>query len=55
MLDGCVPPIALPEETSMTEEMQYAVLHELVEPARRNLPRGTWDYLMGGAETETTQ
>jgi len=39
----------------MTEEMQYAVLHELVEPARRNLPRGTWDYLMGGAETETTQ
>jgi glycolate oxidase len=26
-----------------------------VEPARRNLPRGTWDYLMGGAETETTQ
>ena len=35
--------------------MQYAVLHELVEPARRNLPRGTWDYLMGGAETETTQ
>jgi glycolate oxidase len=39
----------------MNEDMQYAVLHELVEPARRNLPRGTWDYLMGGAETETTQ
>jgi isopentenyl diphosphate isomerase/L-lactate dehydrogenase-like FMN-dependent dehydrogenase len=39
----------------MSEDMQYAVLHELVEPARRNLPRGTWDYLMGGAETETTQ
>jgi isopentenyl diphosphate isomerase/L-lactate dehydrogenase-like FMN-dependent dehydrogenase len=39
----------------MNEDPQYAVLHELVEPARRNLPRGTWDYLMGGAETETTQ
>jgi glycolate oxidase len=39
----------------MREDLQYAVLHEFVEPARRNLPRGTWDYLMGGAETETTQ
>jgi glycolate oxidase len=39
----------------MPEHLQYAVLHEFVEPARRNLPRGTWDYLMGGAETETTQ
>ncbi|MBO0763005.1 MAG: alpha-hydroxy-acid oxidizing protein [Hyphomicrobiaceae bacterium] len=39
----------------MNEDLQYAVLHEFVEPARRNLPRGSWDYLMGGAETETTQ
>jgi isopentenyl diphosphate isomerase/L-lactate dehydrogenase-like FMN-dependent dehydrogenase len=39
----------------MPEHSQYAVLHEFVEPARSNLPRGTWDYLMGGAETETTQ
>jgi glycolate oxidase len=39
----------------MNEDLQYAVLHEFVEPARRNLPRGAWDYLMGGAETETTQ
>jgi isopentenyl diphosphate isomerase/L-lactate dehydrogenase-like FMN-dependent dehydrogenase len=39
----------------MPEHQQYAVLHEFVEPARRNLARGTWDYLMGGAETETTQ
>jgi glycolate oxidase len=39
----------------MNEDPQYAVLHEFVEPARRNLPRGAWDYLMGGAETETTQ
>jgi glycolate oxidase len=39
----------------MPEHIEYAVLHEFVEPARQNLPRGTWDYLMGGAETETTQ
>ena len=38
----------------MQEELQYAVLHEFVAPARRNLSRQTWDYLMGGAETETT-
>jgi glycolate oxidase len=39
---------------SMKEDLQYAVLHEFVAPARRNLSRATWDYLMGGAETETT-
>jgi glycolate oxidase len=38
----------------MQEELQYAVLHEFVGPARRNVSAGTWDYLMGGAETETT-
>jgi isopentenyl diphosphate isomerase/L-lactate dehydrogenase-like FMN-dependent dehydrogenase len=38
----------------MQEEEQYAVLHEFVGPAKRNLSRQTWDYLMGGAETETT-
>ena len=30
------------------------MLHEFVEPARANVPPETWDYLMGGAETETT-
>jgi len=38
----------------MQEEEQYAVLHEFVGPAKRNLSRQTWDYLMVGAETETT-
>ena len=38
----------------MHEDLQYAVLHELVAPAKRKLSQGTWDYLMGGAETETT-
>jgi glycolate oxidase len=39
---------------SMQEQPHYAVLHEFVAPARRNLSQQTWDYLMGGAETETT-
>jgi isopentenyl diphosphate isomerase/L-lactate dehydrogenase-like FMN-dependent dehydrogenase len=38
----------------MHEDLQYAVLHEFVAPARRNISQGAWDYLMGGAETETT-
>jgi isopentenyl diphosphate isomerase/L-lactate dehydrogenase-like FMN-dependent dehydrogenase len=38
----------------MQEELQYAVLHEFVGPARRNISRETWDYLVGAAETETT-
>ena len=33
---------------------EYAVLHELVKTARAKLKPGTWDYLIGGAETETT-
>lgn len=31
-----------------------ATLHEIVERARRRLPEGVWDYLVGGAESETT-
>jgi isopentenyl diphosphate isomerase/L-lactate dehydrogenase-like FMN-dependent dehydrogenase len=38
----------------MKEELQYAVLHEFVGPAQRNLSRQTWDYLVGGSETEAT-
>jgi isopentenyl diphosphate isomerase/L-lactate dehydrogenase-like FMN-dependent dehydrogenase len=33
---------------------RFQVLHELVSAARANLERGTWDYLIGGAESETT-
>ena len=32
----------------------FEVLHEFVEPARKALSPETWDYLMGGADTETT-
>ena len=31
-----------------------ATLHEIVERARHRLPEGVWDYLVGGAESETT-
>ena len=31
-----------------------ATLHEIVEQARRRLPEGVWNYLVGGAESETT-
>lgn len=38
----------------MQEKLQYVVLHEFVAPAKLALSNATWDYLMGGAETETT-
>ena len=31
-----------------------ATLHEIVEQAKRRLPDGVWNYLVGGAESETT-
>jgi isopentenyl diphosphate isomerase/L-lactate dehydrogenase-like FMN-dependent dehydrogenase len=37
-----------------SETTTFETLHELVAPAKRNLTKETWDYLMGGAETETT-
>ena len=39
----------------MQEGSEYAVLHEFVTLAKRNVTQGTWDYIVGGAETETTQ
>ena len=36
------------------ERTTFETLHEFVAPAKRNLTKETWDYLMGGAETETT-
>ena len=32
----------------------FLVLHEIVKAAKKNLSRELWDYLVGGAETETT-
>lgn len=35
-------------------EDKFQTLHEIVKAARVNLAPGPWDYLVGGAETETT-
>jgi isopentenyl diphosphate isomerase/L-lactate dehydrogenase-like FMN-dependent dehydrogenase len=35
-------------------EQEFVTLHEFVKAARMKLPPGIWDYLVGGAETETT-
>lgn len=34
--------------------VDFLVLHEIVKAAKENLSREVWDYLIGGAETETT-
>jgi glycolate oxidase len=33
---------------------QFRTLHEIAKTARANLSRNTWDYLVGGADTETS-
>jgi isopentenyl diphosphate isomerase/L-lactate dehydrogenase-like FMN-dependent dehydrogenase len=38
----------------MTDVSQVNTLFQLLTLAKRKLPPGAWDYLMGGAETETT-
>ncbi len=35
-------------------EDRFQILHEIVKAARGNLAVGPWDYLVGGAESETT-
>ena len=35
-------------------EDRFQTLHEIVRAARATLAPGPWDYLVGGAETETT-
>jgi glycolate oxidase len=34
--------------------LRFQALHEIVHAAREKLNRNTWDYLIGGTETETT-
>ncbi len=38
----------------MTDIREVDTLFQLLAMAKRNLTPGAWDYLMGGAETETT-
>jgi hypothetical protein len=39
---------------SIIEGEEYLVLHEFVKKAKEKLSIETWDYLIGGSETETT-
>ena len=39
----------------MTEPEKFPTLQHIVAAGRRNLAPGAWGYLIGGAETETTQ
>ena len=38
----------------MSLEERFQTLHEIAKAARQSLAPGPWDYLIGGAETETT-
>ncbi|MBM10095.1 MAG: alpha-hydroxy-acid oxidizing enzyme [Magnetovibrio sp.] len=40
--------------STITDFQNYETLHEFARVAKQNLSIETWDYLMGGAETETT-
>jgi glycolate oxidase len=42
------------DATTAAAKSSFEVLHELYQPARKALSDNTWDYLMGGADTETT-
>ena len=41
-------------DKTAAEKTGFEVLHEFVAPAKKALSKETWDYLMGGADTETT-
>lgn len=43
------------DETISDLEARFQCLHQFVPAAREKLEDGPWDYLTGGAETETTQ
>ena len=40
--------------TRSKEDKRFMALHELVATAREKLDRTTWDYVIGGSESETT-
>ena len=38
----------------MVKDQEFRVMHDFIAAARENVTDGAWDYMMGGAETETT-
>jgi isopentenyl diphosphate isomerase/L-lactate dehydrogenase-like FMN-dependent dehydrogenase len=47
-------PEHIADQRLLWPEPDYQVLHEIVAKARQNLSQNDWDYIVGGAETETT-
>ena len=47
-------PEQIADQRLVWPEPDYQVLHEIIAKARQNLNRNNWDYIVGGAETETT-
>ena len=41
-------------QNDRVEDKRFATLHELVATARHNLDQTTWDYVIGGSDSETT-
>jgi glycolate oxidase len=48
------PCAALPFDEATMTASPFLTLHELIQKARQKLNHDNWDYLVGGAETETT-
>src|SRR5260370_9989469 len=47
-------PEQIAEQRLMWPEPDFQVLHEIIAKARQTLNQNNWDYIVGGAETETT-
>src|SRR4051812_14085271 len=45
---------AFMEQAREQARLDFLTNHEIIAAARRNLEQGPWDYLVGGAESETT-
>jgi glycolate oxidase len=39
---------------SIESATEFATVHEIIKTAHKKLPRGVWDYVVGGTDTETT-
>ena len=44
----------MPSKKTPPNKAEFNVIHQLVAAAKAKLEPGVWDYVMGGAETETT-
>jgi glycolate oxidase len=47
-------PTSRPTAVAPKDDHEFENLHELIAKARANLNQNSWDYIVGGTETETT-